>query len=746
MNLLTKTLLIGFSVAQYCSVVVAQPFASNAQTEAKIDKLLAQMTLQEKVGQLIQIAGQGELTGPVSEKSDYLKLIREGRLGSMLNVCGANYTLQLQKIAVEQSRLKIPLLFGYDVIHGYKTIFPVPLAEAASWNIDLAEKTARVAAIEAAAAGQHWTFAPMVDISRDPRWGRIMEGSGEDKYLGSLLAQARVRGFQSKTLGDGASVLACAKHYIAYGAAEAGRDYNTVDLSEQSLRETYLPPFKAAVDAGCATFMSSFNEIGGIPCTSNEKLIRGVLKTDWNFQGMVVSDWGSIREMMVHGNAADQAEASKLAIEAGVDMDMENNCYSVALQNLVEKGLVNESLVNEAVRRVLRMKFAVGLFDDPYRYCNVKAEKEKTLTDAHRQLARQAACQSMVLLKNDNQVLPLSKTVGSIALIGPLANNQNDIIGTWNAQGVGKDAISVLEGFKKKLGASAKINYVQGVEIEGNDKSKFDEAVRVASQSDVVVMVMGESAMMTGEALCRSDIGLPGVQRELIEAVLKTGKPVVLVLMNGRPLTLVWESKNVPAILEAWLPGTEGGNAVADVVFGDYNPSGKLPVTFPYSVGQIPIYYNQKSTGRPSFDNSRYTSRYLDIPTQPLYSFGYGLSYTTFGYSKPTLSKTEMLPGDTLLLKVTVSNTGKYTGEETAQLYFRDIKGSVTRPVKELCAFQKLTLKPGESKELTFKVTTSMLSFYTRTKGFGFEPGDFTLFVGGNPNELLPINFSLRLN
>lgn len=745
MKVKIKRFLLGIFLVQSISSAMAQPFACNVQTEAKIDKLLAQMTLQEKVGQLIQLTGQGELTGPVSQTSDYVKLIREGKLGSMLNVCGANYTLQLQKIAVEESRLKIPLLFGYDVIHGYKTIFPVPLGEAASWNTALAESTARVAAIEAAAAGQHWTFAPMVDIARDPRWGRIMEGSGEDKYLGSLLAQARVRGFQSNTLGDGASVLACAKHYIAYGATEAGRDYNTVDISEQSLRETYLPPFKAAVDAGCATFMCSFNEIGGIPCSSNEKLIRGILKTEWKYNGMVVSDWGSIREMIVHGNAADQTEATKLAIEAGVDMDMENNCYAVALQSLVEKGLVKMNILDDAVRRVLRMKYAVGLFDDPYRYCNLKAEKEKILTAQNRQLARVAACKSMVLLKNENQLLPLSKSIKSIALIGPLADNKNDIIGTWSAQGSGNDAVSVLEGFKQKLGTSVTLNYAQGADIEGKDKSKFDEAIRVASQSDAVVMVLGESAMMSGEALCRSEIGLPGVQRELAEAILKTGKPVVLVLMNGRPLTLVWESQNIPAILEAWLPGTEGGNAIADVVFGDYNPSGKLPVTFPYSVGQIPVYYNHKNTGRPSFDNSRYTSRYLDIPNQPLYPFGYGLSYSSFSYSNVTINKNEILPTDTLLLNVTVSNTGKYEGEETAQLYFRDLKASVTRPVKELAAFQKLTLKAGESKTLTFKVTTSMLAFHTKTNGYTYEPGDFTLFVGGNSQDLLPINFSLRL-
>ncbi len=722
---------------------LCQPFKVSSDDEKKIDQLIGKMTLDEKIGQLIQISGQGELTGPVNQTSDYIALIREGKLGSMLNVCGSNYTRQVQKIAVEQSRLKIPLLFGYDVIHGYKTIFPVPLGEAASWDPAVVERDARIAAIEAAAAGQHWTFAPMVDIARDPRWGRIMEGSGEDTYLGSLLAKARVKGFQGEKLGTGNTILACAKHFAGYGAAEGGRDYNTTDISERRLREVYLPPFKAAADAGCATFMCAFNEINGIPCSANDVLIRNILKTEWGFNGMVVSDWGSIREMISHGNVANPAEASLLAINAGVDMDMEGNCYATSLKTLVEQGKVDVKLIDDAARRVLRMKYAIGLFEDPYRYCNEKAEKDLILSKAHREAARDAACRSMVLLKNDNQILPLSKNLKSVALIGPLADNGTDIIGNWNAQGKGADAVTVLQGFKNKLGNNTKIIYAKGTDIEGNNRSLFDDAVKAANEADAVVMVLGESAMMSGEALARMDISLPGVQRELLEAVLKTGKPLVLVLMNGRPLTLPWENAHVSSILEAWQPGTEGGNAIADVVFGDYNPSGRLPATFPYSVGQIPIYYNHKNTGRPGNENSRYTSRYIDGPFKPLYEFGHGLSYTTFSYSAPQLSKKEINMSDSLEISVTVSNTGKYTGEETTELYFRDLVGSVTRPVRELAGIKKLTLKPGESKQVIFTVSPKMLAFYTHSMKFEAEPGDFSLFIGGTPSTLQEVQFKL---
>jgi beta-glucosidase len=719
----------------------SQPFITNPTIEHKIDSVMNLMTLDEKIGQMNQITGQGELTGPVNQSSDYVQMIRSGMIGSMLNVNGTSYTRQIQKIAMEQTRLKIPIIFGYDVIHGYKTIFPVPLGEAASWNPALAEQTAHVAAVEASAAGQHWTFAPMVDIARDPRWGRIMEGSGEDPYLGSRLAEARVHGFQGKNLGDGSSVLACAKHFVGYGASEAGRDYNTVDFSERRLWETYLPPFKAALDAGCATFMCAFNEYQGVPCSGNQHLIRDILKTQWNYQGMVVSDWGSVREQIPHGVAANCSEASTLAVKAGVDMDMEGYCYSSSIKDLINKGLLSEAQINEAVRRILRMKFVMGLFDDPYRYCNEKAEKTLILSPEHRNIARQAAEKSMVLLKNEGQLLPLSPK-SKIALIGPLADNQVDIIGTWNAQGVAADAISVKQGFINYLGKNAQLSYAKGCEIEGSDKSKFAEAIKIASQADVVVMVMGESALMTGEALCRSEIDLPGVQRELIAEILKTGKPVVLVLMNGRPLTLVWENENVPAILEAWFPGTEGGNALANVLFGKYNPSGKLPVCFPYSVGQIPVYYNYKNTGRPRND-SRYSSKYLDIPNEPLYSFGYGMSYTSFTYDNPSLSKTQMKTNDTIYIKVKVSNTGKYAGEETVQLYLRDMVSSATRPVKELVGFQKVWLEAGKSTEVSFAISAQTLSFYNAQMQWVAEPGDFKLFVGGNPKELKEVSFSL---
>jgi beta-glucosidase len=710
--------------------------------EQKVDSVLKLMTIDEKIGQLNQLTGNGETTGPITFATEYQDAIRRGEVGSMLNVNGASYTYKVQKIAVEESRLGIPLLFGYDVIHGYKTIFPIPLGEAACWDLDAIEKSARIAAIEASAAGQHWTFAPMVDIARDPRWGRVMEGAGEDPFYGSKVAVARIKGFQGENLADSNSILACAKHFAAYGAAMGGRDYNTVDISKRTLYEVYLPPFKAAVDAGVLSFMASFNEINGIPSSGNKDLMNGILKSDWNFKGFIVSDWASIREMLVHGIAADEYEAANLAMNAGIDMDMEGHIYINQLKKLLADGKVTEKQIDDAVRRILRVKFMLGLFDDPYRYCDTAREKEMILNPRHLEIAREVARKSMVLLKNNN-VLPLSKNIKSVAVIGPLADNKDEIIGTWSARGEGKDAISVLTGVKQKV-PSAKILYAKGCDIAGESKAGFAEAIAKAKSADAVIVVVGEAAMMSGEALSRAFLDLPGVQKDLVLELNKLNKPMVVVLMNGRPLTIEWMDNSVPAILEAWLPGTMGGPAVADVLFGDYNPSGKLPITFPRNVGQIPLFYSHKNTGRPRDEAERYTSKYIDSPNTPLYPFGYGLSYTTFEYSNFGISAKEIGMSDTLKVWVDVTNTGKYDGEEVVQLYIRDLVGSVTRPVKELKGFKKVFIKSGEKVRVEFTLTASDLAFYTRTMEFKPEPGDFKVFVGGNSRDLQELSFRLN--
>jgi len=715
---------------------------TNPVIEHKVDSVLKLMTIDEKIGQLNQLTGDGETTGPITFATQYQDAIRKGEVGSMLNVNGAAYTYKVQKIAVEESRLGIPLIFGYDVIHGYKTIFPIPLGEAASWDLDAIEKSARIAAIEASAAGQHWTFAPMVDIARDPRWGRVMEGAGEDPYYGSLVAKARVKGFQGKSLAEPNTIVACAKHFVAYGAAMGGRDYNTVDISERTLREVYLPPFKAAVDAGVGTFMSSFNELNGIPVTGNREMVKGVLKDEWQFNGFVVSDWGSIREMLVHGFAENDYHAADLAMNAGIDMDMEGHVYVPQLKKLLADGKITEKQIDDAVRRILRIKFMLGLFDDPYRYCDTIREKKMILNPRHLEIAREVARKSMVLLKN-NEVLPLSKSIKSVAVIGPLADNTDDIIGTWSARGEGKDAVSVLTGIREKL-PNAKVLYAKGCDITGDSKAGFAEAIATARKADAVVVVVGEAAMMSGEALSRAFLDLPGVQKELVLALNELKKPMVVVLMNGRPLTIEWMDSAVPAILEAWLPGTMGGPAVADVLFGDYNPSGKLPMTFPRNVGQIPLFYYHKNTGRPRVDTERYTSKYIDSPNTPLYPFGYGLSYTTFDYSNFGISANEIGMNDTLKVWVDVTNTGNYDGEEVVQLYTRDLVGSVTRPVKELKGFEKVFIKKGETVRVEFKLTASDLAFYTRTMEFKPEPGEFKVFVGGNSRDLQELSFRLN--
>ncbi|MGM0531041.1 MAG: glycoside hydrolase family 3 N-terminal domain-containing protein [Bacteroidota bacterium] len=709
----------------------------------KVDSVMNLMTLEEKIGQLNLVSGEGEMTGPVTRESDYVQQIKEGHMGALLNVNGSEYTRRIQKIAVEETRLGIPLIFGYDVIHGYKTIFPVPLGESATWNPGMLERSARIAAVEATAAGQHWTFAPMVDISYDARWGRVMEGAGEDPYLGSEIAKARVRGFQGGALDEKYTMLACAKHYIAYGAARGGRDYNTVDMSVRRMKETFLPPFQAALEAGVATYMTSFNELNGVPVTGSERFVKGILKDQWNINGFIVSDWGSVPEMIVHGIANDEYEAGKLAMDAGVDMDMEGRIYIQELNSLLEDGKISEEQINDAVRRILRMKFELGLFEDPYKYCDEEREEKLLLAEPHRKYARNVASESMVLLKNEDEVLPLSKDLSSIALIGPLVKSDQEYLGTWSARGEANHVVNTMKGFENKLGGNTDILYSEGCDITGEDKGEFKDALKKARKADAIVAVVGESAMMSGEAQSRMDINLPGVQEELVLELAKLNKPLVVVLMNGRPLAIPKVDEAVPAILEAWLPGTEGGNAIADVVFGDYNPSGKLPVSFPYAVGQIPVNYEHKNTGRPKQEDERYTSKYIDGPNQPLYPFGYGLSYTTFSYSDIHLSQEKIDFDETLQVGVTVENTGERAGEEVVQMYIRDMVGSVTRPVKELKGFRKIFLQPGEEKEVTFDISPDNLAFYTKDMQYEAEPGDFKVFIGTDSQNLKEKDFSL---
>ncbi|UGU16870.1 beta-glucosidase BglX [Sinomicrobium kalidii] len=709
----------------------------------KADSVLSLMTLDEKIGQTVLFTSGWDVTGP-SMDENYKEYLKNGSVGAVFNAFTTKYNRELQKIAVEDTRLGIPLLFGYDVIHGHRTIFPIPLGESASWDLELMEKTARVAATEASAEGINWTFAPMVDIARDARWGRIAEGAGEDTYLGSLIAGARVKGFQGDDLSANNTILACAKHYAAYGAALAGRDYNTVDMSENELRTTYLPPFKAALDAGVATFMNAFNDLNGVPATGNEFLLRDILKGEWTFNGFVVTDYTSMNEMVAHGYAGDEKQAGEIAMNAGVDMDMQGGIYMKYLKESVGEGKVSEADLDDAVRRILEMKFRLGLFDDPYRYLDEKREKEEILNDAHLETARDAARKSMVLLKNENRVLPLSPDQ-KVALIGPLVKDEKNIIGNWAAAGDRNGtAVSVFEGFEERLGEGGFL-YAEGCKITGGDTSGFAAAVATAGKADVVVMVVGELEGMTGEAASRTDINIPGKQKALIEAVKNTGKPVVLVLMNGRPLTLEWENNTVDAILEAWWPGTMGGHAVADVLYGDYNPSGKLTVSFPRAVGQLPLFYNHKNTGRPidSGDpDQKYVSRYLYTPNTPLYPFGYGLSYTSFSYEVST-DKEKMTPEDTLTVTAEVTNTGDRDGEEVVQLYVHDKVASITPPVKQLKKFEKVFIKAGETKTVVFELSAEDLKFYNRELERIYEPGEFELFVAGDSDNSFTHAFEL---
>jgi len=705
--------------------------------EREVNALLAKMTLAEKLGQLQQL--DGEANG--NFRPEQVELVRKGLLGSTLNVRGAQRTNQLQRVAMTESRLKIPLLFGFDVIHGYRTIFPIPVGEAASWDPMLAERSAAVAAQEANNAGVRWTFAPMLDIARDPRWGRITEGAGEDPFLGAAFAAARVRGFQGADYSAPDKVLACAKHWVAYGAAEGGRDYNTTDLSENVLREIYFPPFKAAVDAGVGTLMSSFNAINGVPASANAFTLTKVLRQEWKFDGFVVSDYTSVRELINHGVAANEEQAAAAALNAGVDMEMVSRSYNQFGPQLLEQRKLSSATIDEAVRRILRIKYRLGLFEKPY--SDEAREPQSLLRPDSLTLARQIAARSMVLLKNDRNVLPLDKNVRSIAVIGPLADDRRAPLGWWAGDGREENTITPLAGIRAKVGTNAKINYAKGSEITGESTAGFAEAVALARESDVALVFVGESADMVGEAASRSSLDLPGRQMDLVKAIQATGKPTVVVLVNGRPLTIGWIVDNAPAILESWMGGTQSGHAIADVLFGDVNPGGKLPVTFPRTVGQVPIYYNHMNTGRPPEAENRYTSKYYDVPWTPQFPFGYGLSYTTFKLSNLQLSAPRIRAADKLVVSVDVENAGQRAGDEVVQLYVRDPVASIARPVKELKGFQRVTLQPGEKRRMEFTLSHDQLAFWNREMRFVAETGEFRVMVGSNSRDVIEAKFEV---
>ena len=736
--------------------IVSSNYKSNS-IDVKVDSILKLMTLEEKVGQLNQYNGFWDITGPTPKDGQAAKKyadLKNGLVGSMLNVKGVKDVRAIQKIAVEQTRLGIPLLFGFDVIHGYKTISPIPLAEAASWDLDAIKKSAAMAAEEASSVGINWTFAPMVDIARDARWGRVMEGAGEDSFLGSKIAVARVQGFQGDNFNSNTSILACAKHFAGYAFAESGRDYNTVDISESTLQNTILPPFKAAAGAGVRTFMNSFNELNGIPATGSPYLQRQILKGDWNFKGFVVSDWGSIGEMVNHGYAKDSKQATEIAINAGSDVDMESNAYVENLANLVREGKVKESLVDDAAKRILRVKFELGLFKNPYKYCDEAREKQTVGKQEFQDEVLDMAKKSIVLLKNDKELLPLKKSGQKIGLIGALANDKTSPLGSWRIAADDNTAVSVLEGLQKykdnqltyAKGADVAIGRTQFVwetKINTTDKSGFAEAIALAKQVDVVVMVLGEHGLQTGEGRSRTDLGLPGVQQELLEAIYNVNPNIVLVLNNGRPLTISWADAHIPAIVEAWHLGTQSGSAIAQVLYGDYNPSGKLPMTFPRNIGQVPIYYNYKNTGRPTMNEpeSVFWSHYSDEKNTPLYPFGYGLSYSKFDYSNLKLSTNTFSKNGEIQVSVTLKNSGRVTGKEVVQLYIRDLFGSITRPVKELKGFEMVELQPNESKTVTFTINEKTIEFFTANSKWEAESGDFKVFVGGSSATTLESSF-----
>ena len=714
--------------------------------EFKVDSLMNLMTLEEKIGQTVMYSGDWSVTGPTLSKENK-KFIREGSMGAMLNVYTVEGTKKLQKIAVEETRLGIPLLFGYDVIHGFKTIFPINLGLAASWDIDDIQNGARIAAEEASSAGIHWTFAPMLDVSRDPRWGRISESAGEDVFLTSKISKAYVKGFQGKDLSKNNTILACAKHFVGYGAAQAGRDYHTVNMSIDELKNVYMPPFEAAVDEGVETFMTAFNEINGIPATANKFIFQDVLRNEWGFNGFVVTDYTAINELVAHGFAYDEKHAAQLSIQAGIDQDMMSGAYRLYLNDLVNEGKIDKKLIDDACKRILIAKFKLGLFDDPYRYCDTVREKETINKPEFLEAARISAAKSSVLLKNSGMALPLNKKQ-TIALIGPLAKDEKNIIGNWAAAGDRSGAaVSIYEGIKEFL-PSKKIFYAKGCDINSDDTSGFVKAIKTAQKSEKIVMVMGEDYHMSGEAASRTNIKLPGKQGELIRLLRKEfpEKEMILVLMNGRPLDLTDEASIVDSILEVWYPGTSGGLGVADVLFGKYNPSGKLPVTFPRNIGQVPLYYNMKNTGRPISKNNPkedYKSNYIDSPNTPLYAFGHGLSYTEFDYSELVLSNPKIGLLDVLEASVIIKNIGKFDGHEIVQLYIRDKIGSITRPIKELKGFEKIFLKSGESKKVVFKISSDDLRFHN-SKEFVVEPGEFEIAISGSSDFTFKKSFELR--
>ncbi|MFK7810251.1 MAG: beta-glucosidase BglX [Saprospiraceae bacterium] len=728
---------------------------TDSSTDKKVKELLSKMTLEEKIGQMNQYTGFFDPTGPAPKggnNEDKYEQVKKGLVGSMLNVRGAKQVRAMQKIAVENSRLGIPLVFAFDVIHGFKTTAPIPLAESASWDLEAIEKSARMAAIEASAAGLNWTFAPMVDIGRDARWGRVMEGAGEDPFLGSKIGVARIKGFQGNDLSANNTIAACAKHFAGYAFAESGKDYNTADVGTSTLHNIILPPFKAAAEANVSTFMNSFNELNGIPATGDKFLQRDILKGKWNYKGFVVSDWGSIGEMIDHGYAADGKHATEIAANAGSDMDMESHLYIKHLKDLVESGKVDISKIDDAVSRILKLKFELGLFDDPYRYCDEAREKTLTYNEDQMEAALDMAKKSIVLLKNEKNMLPLPKSGKNIAVIGPLADDKNSPLGNWRLASDNNTATSVLEGLKAYEGNN--ITHASGVKfvesdalfhmelkINETDRTGIKEAVEVAKKADVVIMVLGEHGFQSGEGRSRADIGLPGLQQELLEAVYKENKNIVLVLMNGRPLAIPSAVDMSSAIVEAWQLGIKTGDAVAQVLYGDHNPSGKLPMTFPRSVGQVPIYYNYKKTGRPGPKSEVFWQHYTDESNSPLFHFGHGLSYTNFAYFDLKVAKNDA--AKTVTVSFTLENTGVKEGAEVAQLYIRDRVGSVTRPVKELKGFEKVMLTPGESKTITFTLTEKELGFYDNQGAFVVEAGDFDVMVGGSSENTVNAKFQL---
>ncbi len=758
---------LGFLIITSLNVVAqtsqeAKPDGS--RMKSFIDALMKKMTLEEKLGQL-NLPGAGDITTGQASSSDIAKKIEQGKVGGLFNIKSVAKIKEVQKLAVEKSRLKIPLLFGMDVIHGYETVFPIPLGMSCVWDMKLVERSAQIAAQEASADGINWTFSPMVDISRDPRWGRISEGNGEDAYLGSQIAKAMVKGYQGNDLSKNNTIMSCVKHYALYGAAEAGRDYGTTDMSRQRMYNEYLPPYKAAVDAGVGSVMASFNEIDGIPATANKWLLTDVLRKQWGFKGFVVTDYTGINEMVDHG-IGDLPTVSARALMAGVDMDMVGEGLLTTLQKSVKEGKATQQQIDMACRRILEAKYKLGLFEDPYRYCDENRAKTEIFNDANRKEARAIAAESFVLLKNEGNVLPLKKT-GTIAVIGPLADAKENMPGTWSVAANFSRATSVIAGLKEVVGDKAKIVYAKGSNLDADslieqrgtmfgkslnrdqrpDNEILAEAVNVASQADVIVAALGESAEMSGEASSRSNIDIPEIQRDLLKALLKTGKPVVLVLFAGRPMTIKWEQQNVPAILNVWFGGSEAGYAIADVLFGDVNPSGKLSTTFPQNIGQVPLFYNHKNTGRPLPEGKwfqKFRANYLDVSNDPLYPFGYGLSYTSFSYSDIKLSAASMKPGQKITASVAVTNTGNREGKEVVQLYIRDLVGSSTRPVKELKGFQKIELKAGESKTVSFDISVNDLKYFNYDLKYVAEPGEFKIFIGGNSHDVKEAGFKLE--